>query len=465
MKGWPLKLKVGLYCATLTVLALVASAVIILPLIYHRQLEELDENLTEDQEEVFRSLEAALGPKLETNKPLTLRVIPIPLRLRYVQLDGAEGVVLYKSANLRDADLRNLEPGLQTVTLFNRNCRVGTFQRGPITLHIGTRLGTIEGMQNDLRFGFFFAVPILAVFVFLGGLLLARHALRPVSAMTAAAERINAQSPMERLPAPTGKDEISRLTVVLNESFDRLQRAYDSAARFSADASHQLKTPIAVLRAGLDELRVCAKLSTDDREIVDVLLQQTRRLTTLVEDLLLLAQADSGQLKLDPAPTDLVPLLSEIADDLDALGSENQLCIICDMPATLYALADARRVKIILQNIGENAVKYNVPQGQVLITARSEGISVTVTIANTGHAIPMGHRDRLFERFNRAGMGENIKGHGLGLNIGRELARAHGGDLILVRSEEGWTEFMLRLPASVESLKSSDTSHPATFAG
>jgi signal transduction histidine kinase len=466
MKGWPLKLKVGLYCATLTVLALVASAVIMLPLIYHRQVEELDETLNEDSEEIFRSLEAAYGPKLEIRKPITQRVIPVTLRRRYIQLDSSEKPAVYKSTfNLKDYDLSHLAPGNHTVALFGKNCRIATFQRGPLTLHVGTRLGTIEGMQEDLRAGFFIAIPILAVFVFVGGLLLARHALHPVSAMTSAAERISAQSPTERLPAPTGKDEISRLTVVLNQSFDRLQRAYDAAARFSADASHQLKTPIAVLRAGLDELRHCAQLSVDDREIVDVLLQQTRRLTTLVEDLLLLAQADAGRLRLDPTRTNLVPLISELVDDLEALGAENQLSIVSDLPSEIFAHADARRVKIVLQNLGENAVKYNIPQGQVIISARQSGSTVTVHIANTGHAIPPAYRDRLFERFNRAGMGENIKGHGLGLNIARELARAHGGDLLLVRSEEGWTEFMLRLPVSEGTTKPADIMPTATIAG
>jgi signal transduction histidine kinase len=448
MRRWPLKLKVGLYCATLTVLALVASAAIILPLIYHRQVQELDENLTDDQQEVFRSLEAAFGPNLQINKPVTLRVIPLQLRMRYVQLEGPNHDILFKSSNLRDSDLRELSPGIQTVRLFNRNCRVGTFQKGPLTLHIGTRLGTIEGMQEDLRSGFYVALPILAIFVFAGGLLLAHHALQPVTAMTAAAERISAQSPSERLPAPSGNDEISRLTVVLNQSFDRLQRAYDAAARFSADASHQLKTPIAVLRAGLDELRLCSQLPPDDKETVDVLLQQTRRLTTLVEDLLLLAQADAGRLRLDPAPLDLVPLLSVVVDDIEALSSDNNIQVVADYPPELFARADARRVKIILQNLGENAVKYNVPSGRIIVTGRRMGNFVTVSVANTGKEIPASQRDRLFERFNRAGMGENIKGHGLGLNIARELARAHGGDLVLVRSQDGWTEFMVRLPVT-----------------
>ena len=458
MKRWPLKLKVGVYCATLTVLALLASAAIILPLIYHRQLAELDKTLTEDQEDVFERLAILLGPKFDANKPITGRAVPARLQNRYLQLEGPGEVELYRSAhNLREADLRHLPPGHETITLFGKNCRIGTFQRGPLTLHIGTRLGTIERMQEDLLVAFSIALPALALFVYIGGILLARHALKPVSAMTAAAERISAQSPSERLPPPRANDEIARLTVVLNQSFDRLQRAYDSAARFSADASHQLKTPIAVLRAGLDELRVSSELAAEDSEIVAVLLQQTRRLTTLVEDLLLLAQADAGRLRLDPTPVDLVPLLRVVADDIEALGEEMALKIECDAPRELHARADARRVKIILQNLGENAVKYNVPNGRIVIRGRREGNAVTIRVGNTGNTIPTAQQDRLFERFNRAGMGENIKGHGLGLNIARELARAHGGDLLLAQSTEGWTEFMLRLPACDASAKPAET--------
>jgi signal transduction histidine kinase len=266
--------------------------------------------------------------------------------------------------------------------------------------------------------------------------------------MTNAAERIGANAPDERLPVPESRDEIMRLTLVLNASFDRLQRAYNSAARFSADASHQLKTPIAVLRAGLDELRCCGYLHPMERETVDTLVQQTRRLTTLVEDLLMLAQADAGRLKIDPQPLDLTPILSNLLDDTEALGEEKQLIVTLHAPAQLYAKGDPRRINIILQNLSENAVKYNRPQGKLRISARREGSWVYVTIANTGSTISALHRDRLFERFNRAGMGENIKGHGLGLNIARELARAHGGDLELVRSDGEWTEFALKLPAA-----------------
>jgi signal transduction histidine kinase len=180
--------------------------------------------------------------------------------------------------------------------------------------------------------------------------------------------------------------------------------------------------------------------------MIDDLLRQTRRLTALVEDLLLLAQVDAGRLRLEPRDLDLIPCIDVLADDLDAQGDEQHLTIERETPDHLIAKADARRVKIILQNLGENAVKYNRPGGRIRVRGKLDNQWALVRVANTGKPIADTDRTRMFERFSR-GAGENIKGYGLGLNIARELARAHGGDLTLRRSDEDWTEFELRLPA------------------
>jgi signal transduction histidine kinase len=454
MKKWPLQLKLGIYSAALTTLALVTTAALILPYIYYKQLGDLDEQLKDDSKDLLKSFES-----LPANpNPLQIaKFVPPSLRKRYIELRGSRSEVLYRSGNLRDDDISNLPEGFATVTLDNPqakppdptswSARIGTFRNDSYTLRVGTRLGTIEGMQRDLRAGFLYALPVTGIAVFFGGLLLGRRALRPVAAMTAAAERISAHQPGERLPSPQAKDEIARLTVVLNNSFDRLQRAYTAAAQFSADASHQLKTPIAVLRAGLEELKFSASLTDQDRETIDALHRQTRRLTALVEDLLLLAQADAGRLKLQPMSMDLIPCIDVLADDMDALGDDKNVRIERDTPSQLVANADPRRVKIVLQNLGENAVKYNKQGGRIRISAETDAEWAIVTVGNTGAPIPEADRARIFERFSR-GAGENIRGHGLGLNIARELARAHGGDLTLRRSDDDWTEFQLRLPAA-----------------
>jgi signal transduction histidine kinase len=246
---------------------------------------------------------------------------------------------------------------------------------------------------------------------------------------------------------PATNDEIARLTEVLNRSFDRLQSSYESATRFSADASHQLKTPVAVLRAGLDHLSRETGLTGPQAAEVAVLRQQTRRLTALIDDLLLLAQADAGRLALEAEEIDVVPLIAAAEDDLQALVHDRGIRVEHDLPASLIAKADRRRVMLVLQNLVENAAKYTPDGGWVKVGARYEDDSAVVSVANSGAAIPEEVREEIFERFRRGpAVGENVRGHGLGLNIARELIRAHGGDLRLVRADEGWIEFEFRLP-------------------
>jgi len=302
-------------------------------------------------------------------------------------------------------------------------------------------------MQEDLRNATLMVAPVMGVLVFGVGWLLGNRALRPVAALSAAAERIDASNPEARLPLLDASSEIAAMTEVLNRSFDRLQRAYASAARFSADASHQLRTPLAVMRAGLDGLMAQPGLPAGVAVELEGLMKQTRRLTTLTSDLLLLAQIDAGRLKLEPAVIDLAELGRAVVDDLEVQAGARRLEVVSELPGMLSALGDARRVAIILQNLGENAVKYAGEGGRIVISGGCGPDGVSVRVANTGAAIPEGHRAHLFDRFYRAASGEDVKGHGLGLNIAQGLARAQNGELELVRSDGEWTEFALRLPA------------------
>ena len=265
--------------------------------------------------------------------------------------------------------------------------------------------------------------------------------------LTGAAERIDPASPEERLPLPPARDEIHRLTEVLNRSFDRLQAAYAAAAQFSADASHQLRTPIAVLRAGLDALRASPEFTPASRMELDALLKQTRRLTTLTEDLLLLAKADAGRLDMSAGDLDLAALTRAAADDTSILCEDRNIQLETTADEPVMARGDSRRTAVILQNLTENAVKYAGESGRITICCKTENGHAVVRVGNTGPGIPPENRDSLFSRFYRAGAGENIRGSGLGLNIARTLARAQQGEVSLRSSSAGWTEFELRLPA------------------
>jgi signal transduction histidine kinase len=238
------------------------------------------------------------------------------------------------------------------------------------------------------------------------------------------------------------------LSARLSAPVEQLAIDSERSARFSADASHQLKTPVTVLRAGLEELLTRHNLTPEECDSIAALIHQTYRLSSLIDDLLLLSRMDSGHLKLSFAPVDLAHLIAAALDDLGAIPDGKEIEIETDVPTVLPVRGERRYTAIILQNLLENARKYNRTGGRIRVAARVEGDSVYLSVGNTGSTIAPTAQARIFERFHRGAMGENIPGYGLGLNLARELARLHDGELRLVRSADDWTEFEVRLRAA-----------------
>ena len=255
------------------------------------------------------------------------------------------------------------------------------------------------------------------------------------------ASRLSA--PVEKLAVDSEENRTQRVRAeaALEMTSAELQRS----ARFSADASHQLKTPVTVLRAGLEELMAHENLTPEECAEVSALIHQTYRLSTLIEDLLLLSRMDAGRLKLEVAPVNLSALIEASLDDLSALPDEHEVSVETAFPSGLHIAGEKRYTAIILQNLLENARKYNWRRGgRIRITAAAADEDVRLTIANTGRPISSEGQAHIFERFHRGVIGENLPGYGLGLNLARELARLHQGDLRLVQSNEAWTEFEVR---------------------
>jgi len=447
VKHWSLKVKFGAYAASLVLIALGVAAVVMLPTFYFSQLRQVDRQLAADAEELFRDLENFRGAPVNPRKPLSARFIPVGLQDRLLVLKGPEGQLLYASPGMSADDLAGIHTGYANVSFEDKPYRIGIFDREPFFLKVGAPMGPARALQRSLLRGLALAMPITALLVFGGGFLLAKYAIRPVSALTASAERISINRLDEKLPMPVAQDEIARLTEVLNDAFQRLKQSYETATRFSADASHQLKTPIAVLRLGLEELRARETLPDGPKREVDMLLHQTRRLTNLINELLLLAQADAGRLVLEPEETDISPMIQAAIDDVETLTHDRGVTVETRVPRSLVVRVDQRRVRMALQVITENAVKYTPDGGRIRFDASIRNGLFRLDLANTGSPIREWDRDRIFERFHRGtDVGEEVQGHGLGLNIARTLLRAHQGDLQLIRSDADGTVFRLSIP-------------------
>lgn len=248
--------------------------------------------------------------------------------------------------------------------------------------------------------------------------------------------------PVAQLAVKSEQDraEKNRAQAALELTSEELQRS----ARFSADASHQLKTPVTVLRAGIEELLSRDDFSPEVYHKLSALLHQTYRITNVVDDLLLLSRMDAGRLQIQFGTVNLSQLMEEWVDDLSALPDELHVKLKTNFPPNLFVAGEKRFITLIVQNLLENARKYNRPHGSICLAAEQRDEFVVLTIENNGRPIPPAARDHIFERFHRGGMGENVPGHGLGLNLAPRARTFTWRDLRLLRSDEEWTEFEVR---------------------
>jgi len=244
------------------------------------------------------------------------------------------------------------------------------------------------------------------------------------------------------LDSEENRAQRKRAEAALASTAEELARS----TRYSADASHQLKSPVTVLRVGLESLLEREGFKPEVYEHLSTLLHQTHRLTGVIEDLLLLSRMDAGHLQIALAPVNLSQLVDDWLDDLGALPDSPDVKIEKEFPRGLFVAGEKRYTSLIVQNLLENARKYNRPGGQIRVSAHGNGSDVVLTVGNTGRTIPPG--ENIFERFHHSSTPSAASGHGIGLNLARELARLHGGDLRLVRSENDWTEFEVRFSAS-----------------
>ena len=446
MRNWPLRWKVALYSASLAVAATLGGAITTWFILRHAEIAAFDRRLTTDAEEFFRDVEHFEGGRTNNRRAFKEIFVPLSLRKHLVEVTDASGTVLYLSPRLRQPFPRDDIKRFHNRKIDGQKIRLAEFSENGLTLRAGDDLKAINQIGRDIFLAMLGAIPTVLLVTLVGSAWVASKAIAPVEEIRQAAKRITAQRLDQRLPVPPTKDEIAGLIEVLNTTFERLQRSFEQSARFSADASHHLKTPIAVLRAGIEEIVADVECSESTQARADKLLGRIHHLSSVVDNLLLLSRADAGRLELSKAEFDLGEVLEGVLDDALALAEPLDLKVEADVPKHLLLKADRTFVAIIAQNLVENAVKYNTPGGRLRVEARAVNGTVEIIIGNTGDGIPKDRTGQVFERFYRVCGGERVPGHGLGLSTARELARAHGGDVELVHSDGSWTEMRLRLP-------------------
>lgn len=416
--------------------------------LYVRAVAQLDAELAQVAEQFFeqKRLHGGVGFDLRNQHEIA-EWLPSPNAEIAVEVEQG-GVVYFRSPRLTGNPLPSDGNHFRFVRLAEGHMRLGAIHEAGVIVRIVAPARAPRELLRNLTIVVALGLPFMIALVVLGGRSIARQALEPVGRIADSAEQINSRELSRRVPVPEPPDEIRRLALVLNATLDRLETSFLQAERFSADASHELKTPLTAIHADLEALLGSPSLGERDRAAVAETLETTKRLAAITTSLLLLARADAGRLQLDLRPVDFVDLVQDCLEDTRIIAEAAAIDVRIEFPTSAQVRGEPTRLRQIVSNLLSNAVKYNAKGGYIRIALRAQQSRWVLEVANTGHGIPSEHAPHIFDRFFRTEHHAAVSGHGLGLAISRELARAHDGTLELVRADRQETVFQLTLNAT-----------------
>lgn len=445
MKPLPIGWKFALWAAALVgvVLGIFAGGTYLN--LYHEQIEAVDLELEAESRHLLTIEESSLSQR-------TLDELVRFQPWLAVAMFDADGNITRRSGSLPEALARDsvAVKEIRTVPDATGNTwRVTTIRRGPNTFVIAHTLVEVREIIGDLLFAYGVLAPIVLVIAALGGWWVARRSLAPLRELTKAAESIRADHLERRVPSYAANDEVQRLTDVLNAMLARLEKGFQQAQRFAADASHELRTPLTIMHGEIERLLRTPDLGRAHEETLLSLQEEISRLDRITEHLLMLARFDAGQITLGRVRLDLSALVRTACEDAELLADARDVELESRITPGLFVTGDDAHLRRVVLSLLDNATRYNVAGGKVECELESTGDEIVLRVRNTGPGIQASARPQLFQRFFRVDPARARGGHGLGLSLSREIAGAHGGRIELnSAAAQGWTEFVVTLPAA-----------------
>ncbi|HJT21261.1 MAG TPA: heavy metal sensor histidine kinase [Nitrospira sp.] len=450
----PLRLRLTLWYGSALALVLVAFSTILYVITARSLREAVDQSLEETAAAAVRSLEERGFLPLIDEDELMSQFPELARIDKFFQIFSPSGTITIRSPNVKQHELplsrQALEVAFSGRTLFEsakypkepplRLISVPIIYRGNLLyiVQVGTSMESVEQTLNRLLVVVLVTTPLALIVSLAGGWFLAGRALRPVDAMTLAAQRITAGDLTQRLNVPTSADEIGRLAVTFNTMIAKLETSFRQIRQFSSDASHELRTPLTVMK-GETELALRRPREAGDYTVVlESNLEEIDRMTRIVDELLFLSRADMGEVKMERLPVNLHSLLEDIGRQAALLGQEQEIQVVLGGMPPAVVLGDELRLRELFLNLVDNAVKYSRPGGTVHIDLEAASGQAQVSISDNGIGISREDQAKIFDRFYRTddARAHTKKGTGLGLAICAWIAESHHGR-IDVQSEVG----------------------------
>jgi heavy metal sensor kinase len=405
------------------------------------------------------------GAKLELGNEVEARYAP-GHNDRFVRITERGGVTLYLSGapTGQGFDPAAVPPPLWPEdTEESRQIPLSGGRKLLVTAHrLQARGGTflietgapMDGVQAELRKWLLFLalmLPVVLAIALGGGFVLVKRALLPVDQITASAERISSQNLSERLPLAQTGDELERLSLALNRMIDRLDSAFKHSRRFVADASHELRTPLTVLKGELESLVQQRVFTEEWRDRVGSALEEVDRLAHIVEGLFAISRLDAGEAAAEWVDLDLAKLATATAEQMSLLAEDKHIKVSCEASRAVWVKGDRARLKQVVVNLLDNAIKYTPAEGAIALRVFSQDSKAVLEVSDNGIGIPAEALLRVFDRFFRvdAARSREQGGAGLGLSIVKSICIAHQGKVEAISKPGQGSCFRVELPLVV----------------
>jgi len=464
-----LRVRLTLWYGTALASVLVVFGVILYGALAKALKEQADRSLEETAAVAERSLEEhRFGPFL-LYEDLSQDFPELATLDKFFQIFGPTGQITIQSPNIKSREIplsrTAFEAALAGQTTFEsirfsgeppiRLISVPVRHGGTLVniVRVGTSLQPLEETLHRLLIILLITVPLALLASLGGGWFLAGRALRPVEAITQAAERIAGGDLTQRLSVSMAQDEIGRLAGTFNAMIGRLEASFQQVRQFTSDASHELRTPLTVLK-GETELALRRPRSADDYRLVLVSsLEEVDRMSRIVDELLFLSRADLGEIKMESRPVRLDHLFDDLKRQAEVLGHEQAVHIVIGLSEPVTIAGDDMRLRELLLNLLDNAIKYSPQGGRVEMSLVKQDSAARLSVADQGIGMSREEQTHIFDRFYRtdAARAHTKKGTGLGLAICKWIVDAHHGT-IDVQSEPGkGSVFTVTLPLLASS--------------
>jgi len=323
---------------------------------------------------------------------------------------------------------------------------------GNYLVEFGAPLDTVQRFLRNLLLLMAIGFPALLVISVVGGHLLVKQALAPVQKAWRSAEQISLQNLSQRLTVPATGDELEQLTTALNRMIARLEDAFLHNHRFMADASHEMRTPLTIIRGELEALVQKPMLGKESRDSIGSTLEEVERLARIVENLFAIARLDAGEVQAKRTTFDLSKLAANTAEQMLLLATDKNISIKCDAPTPVLVEGDQSRLKQVIVNLLDNAIKYTSEGGSIQVAVRDVDHKAILEVIDNGIGIPAEAQSHIFERFFRVDKARSreMGGAGLGLAIVKSICATHGGAVEVESAEGRGSRFRVELPKPSE---------------